>query len=71
MFGKTEFTTAVTPGAKDVIALQWKEGSQDVFASLGDDGAFVDDGYAERPQPVGRVVDPRHVRHRQDAHVRA
>ena len=47
VFGKTAFTTAVTPGAKDVIALQWKEGSQDVFASLGDDGAFVDDGYAK------------------------
>ena len=46
VFGKTAFTTAVTPGAKDVIALQWKDGSQDVFASLGDDGAFVDDGYA-------------------------
>ena len=47
VFGKTAFTTAVTPGAKDVIALQWKDGSQDVFASLGDDGAFVDDGYAK------------------------
>ena len=46
VFGKTAFTTAVTPGAKDVIALQWKDGSQDVFSSLGDDGAFVDDGYA-------------------------
>jgi len=47
VFGATEFTTAVTPGAKDVIRLQWKEGSQDVFATLGADGAFVDDDYAD------------------------
>jgi ABC-type antimicrobial peptide transport system permease subunit len=27
--------------------LDWKEGSQSVLSSLGDDGAFVDDGYAK------------------------
>jgi ABC-type antimicrobial peptide transport system permease subunit len=47
-FGKTIFATAVTPDAKDVIALDWKQGSQAVFASLGNDGAFVDDGYADK-----------------------
>jgi putative ABC transport system permease protein len=45
--GDTIFATAVTPGMKDVIAMNWKEGSQDVLATLGDDGAFVDDGYAD------------------------
>jgi ABC-type antimicrobial peptide transport system permease subunit len=32
---------------KDVITMTWKEGSDDVLAALGADGAFVDDGYAE------------------------
>ena len=41
------FATAVTPRTKDVITLDWKDGSQDVFATLGEDGAFVDDGYAD------------------------
>jgi ABC-type antimicrobial peptide transport system permease subunit len=27
--------------------MDWKEGSQSVLGSLGDDGAFVDDGYAK------------------------
>jgi ABC-type antimicrobial peptide transport system permease subunit len=27
--------------------IDWKEGSQEVLANLGDDGAFVDDGYAD------------------------
>jgi putative ABC transport system permease protein len=47
-FGKTLFATAVDPGAKAVIELTWKQGSQAVLASLGADGAFVDDGYAKR-----------------------
>jgi ABC-type antimicrobial peptide transport system permease subunit len=46
-FGKPFFATAVDPGTKDVLALDWKDGSQDVLANLGDDGAFVDDGYAD------------------------
>lgn len=46
-FGKTITATAVDPGARDVLSLTWKEGSQQVLASLGDDGAFVDDGYAD------------------------
>jgi ABC-type antimicrobial peptide transport system permease subunit len=47
VFGKTIFATAVDPGAKDVIALKWLQGSQNTFATLGSDGAFVDDGYAK------------------------
>ena len=47
VFGSQEFTTAVTPGAKDVMALEWKEGSQETMANLGADGAFVDDGFAK------------------------
>jgi ABC-type antimicrobial peptide transport system permease subunit len=48
VFDKTIFATAVTPDAKDVIKLDWKEGSQDVFAELGGNGAFIDDGYADK-----------------------
>ncbi len=47
VYRSTIFATAVTPGMKDVIAMDWKEGSQDVLATLGEDGAFVDDGYAD------------------------
>jgi putative ABC transport system permease protein len=47
VFGDVVFATAVTPGMKDVIAMDWKEGSQDVLSSLGRSGAFVDDGYAD------------------------
>jgi putative ABC transport system permease protein len=45
--GETIFATAVDPTARENIALEWKDGSQDVLANLGDDGAFVDDGYAD------------------------
>ena len=31
-----------------MFKLDWKEGSQAVFATLGADGAFVDDGYAKK-----------------------
>jgi len=47
VFGERQFTTAVTPGAPDVISLKWKEGSQQTMADLGADGAFVDDGFAK------------------------
>ncbi len=47
VFGKKEFTTAVTPGAKDVISLVWKQGSPETMSALGQDGAFVDDGFAK------------------------
>jgi putative ABC transport system permease protein len=45
--GDAGFITAVDPGMREVIDLEWKEGSPDVISSLGDDGAFVDDNWAE------------------------
>jgi putative ABC transport system permease protein len=47
VFGEPHFSTAVDPGMAEVIDMDWKEGSQDVFSTLGEDGAFVDDAYAE------------------------
>lgn len=48
IFGRTEFATAVDPGTREIIDLDWDAGSQDVLATLGATGAFVDDGYARR-----------------------
>jgi putative ABC transport system permease protein len=57
VFGSKEFTTAVTPGAKDVMTLVWKDGSQDVLGNLGADGAFVDNGFADKHNlKVGSTV---------------
>ena len=39
---------AVDPGASQVIALDWVDGSQETFSNLGQDGAFVDKDYAKR-----------------------
>ena len=47
VYGEPAFVTAVTPNFADVIAMDWTEGSQEVFADLGADGAFVDDGFAD------------------------
>jgi putative ABC transport system permease protein len=47
VFGGASFSTAVDPGMAEVINMTWKEGSQSVFSTLGEDGAFVDDGFAE------------------------
>jgi putative ABC transport system permease protein len=47
VFGQTEFATAVDPGMQQVISMDWVEGSPQVFSTLGDDGAFTDDGYAK------------------------
>lgn len=47
VFGKAIFATAVDPTARELISLTWAEGSQEVLAGLGADGAFVDDDYAE------------------------
>ena len=56
--GDVEFMTAVDPGMAEVIAMDWKEGSQDVFRTLGEDGAFVDDGYAEDSElGLGSEID--------------
>jgi putative ABC transport system permease protein len=57
-FDETVLATAVDPTAKDLIALKWKDGSQDVLANLGDDGAFVDDGFADdNDLRVGSPID--------------
>jgi len=54
---KTIFATAVDPSARELIKLKWKDGSQDVLAGLGEDGAFVDDGYAgENDLTVGSTI---------------
>jgi putative ABC transport system permease protein len=47
VFDEPIFATAVDRTARELIILKWKDGSQDVLASLGADGAFVDDGYAD------------------------
>ena len=47
VFDSTEFSTAVNPGMASVISMDWTEGSQAVFSQLGDDGAFVDNDYAD------------------------
>jgi putative ABC transport system permease protein len=46
-FGSPFFATAVNPEASRFFSLEWTDGSQDVLASLGDNGAFVDDEYAD------------------------
>jgi ABC-type antimicrobial peptide transport system permease subunit len=46
-FEETIFATAVDPTARELINLKWKDGSQEVLANLGEDGAFVDDAYAD------------------------
>jgi putative ABC transport system permease protein len=48
VFGSNEQLTAVNPTVGRVVHLTWKRGSQAVLASLGSDGAFVDDGYASK-----------------------
>ena len=47
VFGKTVQATAVDPQIGRVLTLEWKQGSQAVLARLKDDGAFVDDGFAD------------------------
>jgi putative ABC transport system permease protein len=47
VLGDVEFVTAVDPQAGEVINLVWTAGSQNVFSELGENGAFVDDEYAE------------------------
>jgi putative ABC transport system permease protein len=47
VFDSTEYSTAVTPDTKDVITLDWTEGSEDVLGDLGQNGAFVDNDFAD------------------------
>jgi putative ABC transport system permease protein len=46
-FGKTFFATAVNPPSSTMFRLDWVDGSQETMATLGDDGAFADKGYAK------------------------
>jgi len=58
VFGDTIFATAVDPTARELINLKWKDGSREVLADLGSDGAFVDDGYADdHDLAVGSPID--------------
>jgi putative ABC transport system permease protein len=45
-FGKTIGTTAVNPPTAAMFNLDWKDGSAAVLATLGANGAFIDDSYA-------------------------
>jgi len=45
-FGHTEQLTAVNTAIRQVVRLNWKQGSQAVLGSLGGDGAFTTDAYA-------------------------
>jgi putative ABC transport system permease protein len=46
-FRKNIFATAVNPETSTIFNVDWKEGSQQTLADLGENGAFVDDGYAK------------------------
>jgi putative ABC transport system permease protein len=46
-YGKAFFATAVNPAGSTMFKLDWQEGSQRTLATLGRDGAFVDDDYAK------------------------
>jgi putative ABC transport system permease protein len=47
VFGKVENVSAVTPNAGESIALDWTEGSQAVYSELGENGAFIDNDFAD------------------------
>jgi putative ABC transport system permease protein len=46
-FGKTITTTAVNPATSTMFSIDWVQGSASVPATLGKNGAFVEDGFAE------------------------
>jgi putative ABC transport system permease protein len=57
-FSGTFLATAVNPDAATMFNLDWIEGSSDVPATLGDDGAFVPEGYADDHElTVGSPVE--------------
>jgi putative ABC transport system permease protein len=47
VLGEVRNVTAVTPNAGEALTLDWTDGSQAVFGQLGENGAFVDDGFAD------------------------
>jgi putative ABC transport system permease protein len=46
-FGSVFNATAVDPGTSKVFSIDWKEGSDAVLSSLGEDGAFVTESFAD------------------------
>jgi putative ABC transport system permease protein len=46
-FGHGFFATAVNPAASTMFNLDWRVGSQQTMATLGENGAFVDKDYAK------------------------
>src|SRR5262245_29878434 len=46
-FGSVFNATAVDPGTREVFSIDWKEGSDAILASLGEDGAFVTESFAD------------------------
>jgi putative ABC transport system permease protein len=57
-FGSRFFATAVNPPTASMFNIDWKDGSQRVLATLGDNGAFVDNGYAgDHNLKVGSPID--------------
>ncbi|HEY8629589.1 MAG TPA: FtsX-like permease family protein, partial [Gaiellaceae bacterium] len=46
-FGKRINATAVNPAASQMFNLDWQQGSGAILSNLGEDGAFVDKGYAK------------------------
>jgi putative ABC transport system permease protein len=46
-FGSTFDATAVDPPTSRIFSIDWKEGSNELLANLGDDGSFVTESYAD------------------------
>jgi putative ABC transport system permease protein len=68
IFGSNQQLTAVDPTIGQTLSMKWKEGSQAVLASLGQNGAFTDDGYAKKHHlhvgsPVSFVTPTGHTIH--------
>ena len=56
-FNDTSNLTAVNPPTAQMFDLDWDEGSNQVLAELGDNGAFIDNGYAdEHNLKVGSTI---------------
>jgi putative ABC transport system permease protein len=46
-FSETNTLTAVDPPTAEMFSIDWKQGSAAVLRTLGANGAFIDDGYAD------------------------
>ena len=58
-FGDVYNATAVNPATSRIFSLDWKDGSDAVLAQLGNDGAFVDEGFADDHHlEVGSTLPP-------------